>query len=265
MFTEVCLATSLNDTTLLAENTPPESVTEMTTIIPSNVIFPSLLESNREQSVAYIKKFSQNNKAFLTNMFRQGKKVFPKVTAILKRYGLPEELRVLIALESGFNAHALSKAGAFGYWQMMDEVAIEYGLKILTANEKFEGQTKKDERSNFNKSTTAAARYLRDRCNNLNDNILLIVAAYNWGIGNIRNVMRKTGKSNPTFWDIKKMLPAETRNYVMNFITLNVVFKNFDMFSKNALVFEPKTVRVITSEQLMPDPALILSAITLQN
>ena len=28
------------------------------------------------------------------------------------------------------------------------------------------------------------------------------------------------------------MLPAETRAYVMNFITLNVIFHNFDAFAK---------------------------------
>lgn len=258
-------ANSLTDTTLLAENTVSESSNEMTIYIPSNVIFPSSLESNREQSVAYIKKYSENNKGFLTNMYKQGKKVFPKVNAILKRYGLPEEFRVLIALESGFNGNAFSRAGAVGYWQMMDEVAIEYGLKILSANDKLEGLLKKDERSNFSKSTAAAARYLRDRCKNLNDNVLLIVAAYNWGIGNIRNVMRKTGKSNPTFWDIKKMLPAETRNYVMNFITLNVIFKNFDKFSKNTLVFEPKAVRVAHSEKISTEPAFISQTMTLED
>jgi membrane-bound lytic murein transglycosylase D len=96
-----------------------------------------------------------------------------------------------------------------------------------------------DERTNFNKSTLAAARYLRDRRLNLDDNWLLVVASYNWGIGNVWNAMERCGKENPTFWDIKKYLPEETKAYVMNFITLNVIYKNYDKFLKNNLVFKP--------------------------
>jgi hypothetical protein len=77
-----------------------------------------------------------------------------------------------------------------------------------------------------------------------------MVASYNWGIGNVRNAMKKTGKSNPDFWDIKKYLPSETRSYVMNFIALNVVFENYDKFMKNQMVFTPKTIEVPISENV---------------
>ena len=87
-----------------------------------------------------------------------------------------------------------------------------------------------------------AAKYLRERCRNLNNKLLLIVASYNWGVGNVWHAMEKTGKANPTFWDIKKYLPAETKAYVMNFITLNVIFNNYDKFAKNQLVFTPDVI-----------------------
>ena len=250
------------DTTLLSE-TKSETPTEIVTVIPSNVLFPSSLENNREQSLEYIHKFSEKKKEYLVNTYKKGKKIFPKITAILKRYGLPEELKVLIALESGFNANALSKAGAFGYWQIMDNVAKEYGLKIVTAEEKLSNPKKKDERTNFAKSTLAAARYLKDRCKNLDNDLLLIVAAYNWGVGNIWNAMGRCGKAKPTFWDIKKYLPAETRNYVMNFITLNVIFNNFDKFSKNTLVFNPKT-KVIINPGIPAEPEVLVTLPAMQ-
>jgi hypothetical protein len=50
--------------------------------------------------------------------------------------------------------------------------------------------------------------------------------------------MERCGKKSPDFWDIKKFLPAETQAYVMNFITLNVIFNNYEAFTRNALCFK---------------------------
>ena len=215
------------------------------------VVYPALLSNHKEQTLDYVEKFASNRRAYLLRTFARGKKYFPKITSIFKKYNLPQELKVLIALESGFNANAVSSAGAVGYWQIMDPVAKEYGLKIVEKNVPPSKNTKDDkvkskdvkkapidERKNLNKSTYAAAKYLRDRSKNLNNDYLLIVASYNWGVGNVWNAMQRTGKSKPTFWDIKKYLPAETRAYVMNFIALNVIFHNYESFAKNKLSFE---------------------------
>lgn len=235
----------------------------------ANVVFPDILKGNEDASIDYIEKFSVRRRDYLIRMYTKGKKLLPKAANILKKYNLPEELKVLMILESAYNPNAVSRAGAVGYWQFMDEVARQYGLKYVAKEEKEETvivktvvkrrgrkitiekkQTIKkdvterkgknvDERTNFNKSTVAAARYLKDRRINLDDNWLLVVASYNWGIGNVWNAMEKCGKANPTFWDIKKYLPEETRAYVMNFIALNVIYKNYDNFLKNRLVFKP--------------------------
>jgi membrane-bound lytic murein transglycosylase D len=234
----------------------------------SNVEFPDILKGNEEASIDYIEKFSVRRRDYLIRMYTKGKKLLPKAAGILKKHNLPEELKILMILESAYNANAVSKAGAVGYWQFMDAAAKQYGLKYIPKEEKEEIITVKkvvrkkgrkitienkakikkditqrkgkkvDERTNFNKSTIAAARYLRDRRINLDDNWLLVVASYNWGIGNVWNAMEKCGKENPTFWDIKKYLPEETKAYVMNFITLNVIYKNYDNFLKNNMVFK---------------------------
>ncbi len=237
----------------------------------SNVVFPEILKGNEEESVEYIEKFSAKRRDYLIRMYTKGKKLLPKAAGILKKHSLPEELKVLMILESAYNANAVSKAGAVGYWQFMDAVAKEYGLKYVPRELKAEKILVKkvirkrgrkiiieksatiktdvtfhkakgklvDDRKNFNKATTAAARYLHDRRRNLDDNWLLIVASYNCGVGNVWEAMQKCGKQNPTFWDIKKYLPEETRAYVMNFIALNVVYKNYDKFLKNDMVFRP--------------------------
>lgn len=232
----------------------------------ANVVFPEVLTGNEEQMLEYIEKFAGNRKEYLARTYKKSKRFFPKAAAILKRYNLPQELKVLLALESAFNANAVSSAGAVGYWQFMDEVGKEYGLKVveqLTPDEKkkliktdkkkaeelFKQMAKqKDDRKNFNKSTYAAARYLRDRGRNLNNNLLLMVASYNCGIGNVWTAMNSCGKSNPGFWDIKDYLPAETRAYVMNFITLNVIFNNYDKFASNTLCFKPVKIKLNNSD-----------------
>lgn len=233
----------------------------------SNVIFPEILKNEKDASIDYIESFSTKRRDYLIRTYNRGRKVFPKAVKILKKYSLPEELKILLALESGFNADALSGAGAVGYWQIMDCVAKEYGLKYVpqlspeekkklirsnprAADSLFKAMAKqKDDRKNFIKSTNAAARYLRDRYRNLGNNWLLVVASYNCGIGNVWDAMQRSGKANPTFWDVKNYLPAETRAYVMNFITLNVIFSNYETFAKNKLKFESEKIIVEDFDQ----------------
>jgi len=213
----------------------------------ANVIYPERLIDEKDESLSYVEKFSASRRAYLQRTYAKSKKYFPKVISILKKYDVPSEFAVLLALESAFNGNAVSSAGAVGYWQIMDDVAREYGLRIAgksaaksapTKNNKTKKQKQPaDDRKNFIKSTYAAAKYLRDRSRNLNGDILLIAASYNYGVGNVWNALQRTGKSNPDFWDIKNSLPAETRAYVMNFIALNVIFNNYQKFSGNDLCF----------------------------
>jgi soluble lytic murein transglycosylase-like protein len=260
-------ADAFSDTTkkqLLAAASAKDNAGVIT--LEPNVVFPEVLTGNEKEALLYIEKFSENRRAYLIRTYTRSKKYFPKVTAILKKHNLPQELKVLLALESAFNGNAVSKAGAVGYWQIMDEVAKEYGLKYVAQGkkdvkkkaEKKKGEkttpvaktiakkaaTPKDDRKNFNKSTYAAARYLKDRSRNLDNNLLLMVASYNCGVGNVWEAMKKTGKPDPDFWDIKAYLPAETQAYVMNFITLNVVFHNYDKFTNNTLLFTPTKVKI---------------------
>jgi Transglycosylase SLT domain len=226
----------------------------------ANVVFPNLLHGHETASAEYVEKFAEKRRDYLIRTYKRGKRFFDKAAKVLKQYNLPAELKVLLALESGFNANAVSSAGAVGYWQFMDEVAKEYGLHIVPQPDaaakkkmallspdslaKLKKEALKDDRRNFNKSTRAAARYLRDRTRNLGNNWLLIVASYNWGVGHVWNAMAASGKSNPDFWDIKDQLPAETRAYVLNFITLNVIFANYDKFLNGTLRFKPELVKV---------------------
>jgi soluble lytic murein transglycosylase-like protein len=238
-------------------------------MLEPNVVYPQILTGNEDKATTYVEKFSTNRRAYLIRTYNRSKKYFPKAVAILKKYNLPQELKVLLALESAFNANAVSSAGAVGYWQIMDEVAKEYGLKYIAQIKEDEKKKDekavdvktsvakpvivKDDRKNFNKSTYAAARYLKDRSRNLGNNLLLMVASYNCGVGNVWSAMKRSGKTNPDFWDVKEYLPAETQSYVMNFIALNVVFHNYDKFTNNILLFTPTKVKVENAEGNMTE------------
>ena len=241
--TNLSAQTGNPDTTKLLAAVSKKTIEYKTSIAEANVIFPENLEAHKEQSLDYVEKYSTKQRDFLLHTYQTGKKYFPKIVAVLKRYQLPEELKVLIALESGFSANAVSKVGAVGYWQIMDVVAKEYGLQIAPRNT-VAGAKIKDDRKNLIKSTSAAAKYLRDRQTYLNNNLLLMVASYNCGLGTIRHAIKKSGKTNPEFWDIKKFLPAETKNFVLNFIALNVIFNNYENFANRQLLFAPKVIKI---------------------
>lgn len=256
----------------VAVRTPDADLKETMLEKPANVVYPAVLQQWQENSISHVEQYAQKRSGRLFDIAKNGKKYFPSIVKTFSKYELPEELKVLIALESDFNPNVVSWAGAVGYWQFMDATAREYGLSIITKEEreaelkpkttitKNKGKKttkevkavtavkkqskKKDDRKNLAKSTKAAARYLDNSYKMFNEDILLTVASYNCGPGNVKKAQQKSGIENATFWDIKECLPAETRNYVMNFIALNVLLNNYDAYRDKTLRFKPETAKV---------------------
>ena len=88
-----------------------------------------------------------------TLMLKRAPRIFAIVEPILRREGLPADLKYLMAIESNLEPKALSGAGAAGLWQMMKSTAKEYGLEV---------SSEVDERYNIEKETVAACKYLKD-------------------------------------------------------------------------------------------------------
>ena len=208
-------------------------------INPLSVVYPATLEEYRAQTKEYIKSYSKKQREYIIYIFNKGENFFPKTVDIFDKYEVPLELQMIPALESQFHANAVSPVGAVGYYQFMGELARDYGLRI---------GGKYDERKNFIKSTVAAAKFFRDQLAYYDGDLLLSVASYNCGPGRVQSGIKKSGKKNANFWDIKKYLPYETRRFVMDFITFNVIAANYDKFLNKKMDFnQPPLIQVATT------------------
>ena len=165
------------------------------------------------RALSFVQDYIEKNSEDLENMRGWGKPYFNVMDAILVSHNLPKELKYLAVIESRLHTSAVSWAGAVGPWQLMPVTARVLGLKVTR---------KIDERTNYIKSTHAAARYLNDLYDQFGD-WLLVIAAYNGGAGNVMKAIRKSGSRN--FWDLQYYLPAESRNHVKKFIGTHYIFE----------------------------------------
>jgi membrane-bound lytic murein transglycosylase D len=165
------------------------------------------------QAISFVQDYMDKHTEKLEKMKDWGKPYFDMMDAVLEKHGLPNELKYLAVIESDLKSTAVSWAGAVGPWQFMPETARLLGLKVSRT---------RDERTDFNKSTQAAARYLTQLYGMYND-WLLVIAAYNGGPGNVNSAIRKSGSRN--FWKLQYHLPTESRNHVKKFIATHYIME----------------------------------------
>ncbi len=157
-------------------------------------------------SASFVEAYIQKNNSLLEKMKDWAKPYFEMMDVILSQHGIPKELKYLAVIESHLKSNAVSRAGAKGPWQFMPATARNMGLKV---------GKHVDERTNYYKSTHAAASYLTELFDIYHD-WLLVVAAYNCGPGNVNNAIRRSGSTD--FWKLQYHLPTESRNHVKKFI-----------------------------------------------
>jgi membrane-bound lytic murein transglycosylase D len=136
---------------------------------------------------------------------------------IFKEERVPLDLIWLAQAESVWKPKALSRAAAKGIWQFIPSTGIQYGLSQSAWV---------DDRSHPEKSTRAAARYLRFLHEHFAGDWLLAMAAYNSGENRVDSTIARCGYAD--FWEIHRrgLLPQETRNYVPIILAIMIVSKN---------------------------------------
>ena len=172
------------------------------------------------KAVSFIQSYMDKQGPELKKMKTWAKPYFNLYDEILNANGVPVELKYLSVIESHLSANLISWAGAVGPWQIMPEEAARLGLKTVPI----------DERTDYHKSTQAAATILKELYVQFSD-WLLVVAAYNGGAGRVKQAIQRKGSKD--FWQIEYELPLETRNHVKKFIATYYVFEGEDAIASD--------------------------------
>ncbi|MFK8048811.1 MAG: LysM peptidoglycan-binding domain-containing protein [Halioglobus sp.] len=130
----------------------------------------------------------------------------------VEKRGMPIEIALLPILESTYSPFALSSQHAAGLWQIMPGTGRDLGLK---QDWWFDG------RRDVRESTTAALNYLQELHDDLDNDWLLALAAYNSGKGRVLRAMKANRKKGlaTDYWSLK--LPRETQRYVPRLVALS--------------------------------------------
>lgn len=161
----------------------------------------------------------------------------PMIRRVFQEEGIPTDLAQVAMIESSFLPHARSRRAAQGIWQFMPRTGRHYGLRSNAVI---------DERSDPEKATRAAARYL-SYLHELFHDWHLAMAAYNAGEGKVLRAMERTGLAD--FWQLatSRSLRAQTQNYVPAVIAAILISKNpahygFDVEYEKPLEYERVTL-----------------------
>lgn len=178
---------------------------------------------NREVK-RFLEYYRGKGKRTFLRYWQRGERFMPLVKRILRKERLPEDLAYLPILESGYWATALSHSRALGYWQFIKSTARLYGLRI---------DPWVDERMDIEKSTKAAAHYLKELHARLGS-WELAIAAYNAGPISIERAIKKTGSRD--FWVLahSHYLRKETKEYVPRFMAILLLVHNPNLYGLSA-------------------------------
>jgi membrane-bound lytic murein transglycosylase D len=180
----------------------------------------------------YIYIYLTRGRRYLINGISRSHRYMETIESVFNgKNGLPEDLKLLPLLESGFNPRAVSRSNAIGLWQFLFNTSKHLDLRV---------NRWVDERRDIKKSTIAAARHLSNLYKMFNS-WPLALAAYNGGGGYLKRTLAKTGTTD--IWELidSGKLREETRQYLPRFIALAVIYKHRGLFGIDKEIPEDET------------------------
>ncbi len=192
-----------------------------------------------DRVLSYIELFKGRLHDFIEEGLTRGSKYLPMIQGVFRAEGLPLDLAYVPLIESAFKPNALSHASAKGVWQFMAGTAAENGLRH---------DWYVDERSDPEKATEAAAKYLLSLNRLFDGDWQLALASYNGGPGRVQRAMRRFEIDD--FWRLAAkphVLPRETREYVPMILAAIVIARNptqygFDIEAEPPQAYERVTL-----------------------
>src|SRR5215510_10543512 len=170
-----------------------------------------------DRVLSYVELFTGRLKGYLEEGLSRSGRFLPMIQDVFRAEGLPLDLAYVPLIESAFKPNALSRAQAKGMWQFMHGTALENGLQH---------DWYIDERSDPEKATRAAAKYLKTLFGMFGD-WHLALASYNGGPGRVQKAMQRSRLED--FWKLSatsRYLPRETRDYVPLILAAVIIAKN---------------------------------------
>jgi membrane-bound lytic murein transglycosylase D len=198
----------------------------------ADLALPDLPVRWNKKTVEYLRYFRDDpkGKAMIRGWMRRAGRYADRMAATLKRAEVPESLVMVAMAESGFNPTVRSRVGAAGAWQFMAGTGSVYGL-----TQSFWV----DERYDVEKSTLAAALYLKDLRVRFGS-WELALAAYNAGYGLVMTTIERHNTNN--YWslcEIESGLPYATTNYVPKIVAAALVRSNPEAFGVEPSAIDP--------------------------
>ena len=191
-----------------------------------------------QRVLSYIELFQGRLHDFIEEGMKRGSKYLPMIQSVFRAEGLPMDLAYVPLVESAFKPNALSRVKAKGVWQFMTGTALENGLRR---------DWYIDERSDPEKATVAAAKYLRTLSRLFGGDWHLALASYNGGPGRMQRAMKRSGVDS--FWKLAekpKLLPRETREYVPMILAAIVIARNPSQYGFDFEAEAPHTYDKVT-------------------
>ena len=130
---------------------------------------------------------TRGRKEWYTEKFTECEEYLRFAREQFKSNDLPEDISILVLLESGCEPSSKSEKNALGIFQMLPETARKYGLIV---------SDHVDERLDSKLETFAAIRYFIDLSKEFQD-YLWAINAYHSGEGNLRKAQQWTNKYYP--------------------------------------------------------------------
>jgi membrane-bound lytic murein transglycosylase D len=171
---------------------------------------------------------SERGKKIIAAGLKRQARYKPMIERVLAEEGLPRELLFLAQAESAYLPRAQSNKLCVGIWQFSRATGHDYGLMQTNST---------DDRMDPEKSTRAAARYLKDLYTHFGD-WYLAMAAYDCGPACVDHAVMRTGYAD--FFELRRLnvLPKETANYVPVILAMTIVGKNAAAYGLDHLDLE---------------------------
>jgi membrane-bound lytic murein transglycosylase D len=218
---------------------PPDASPEVEQAVQNDPVVHDVPIPLNPRVMAFIQLFQGRLREFIQEGLERGSKYLPMIQSVFRAEGLPLDLAYIPLVESAFKPNALSRAKAKGVWQFMRGTGVENGLRQ---------DWYIDERSDPEKATVAAAKYLNTLVDMFDGDWHLALASYNGGPGRVQRALKRYRADD--FWALsakRGALPRETRDYVPMILAAIVIARNpaqygFELQGESPVTYETVTL-----------------------